>query len=151
MDETAALLYLDNQLCFPLYAASRLTTRLYEPLLQALDLTYPQYLVLLVLWEHGELSVKDLGQRLFLESNTLTPLLKRLEQKGLIERRRSPSDERSVLLSLTASGQALKAQALAVPQALLASLSEPGSFSEAEIRQFQQTLAKLLALLAQKT
>ena len=81
MSASAESLYLEKQLCFPLYAASRLTTKIYAPLLKELDITYPQYLVLLVLWQHGEQSVNEVGNRLFLESNTVTPLLKRLEQK----------------------------------------------------------------------
>ena len=84
-----SVLYLERQLCFPLYAASRLTTKIYEPYLKNLDLTYPQYLVLLVLWQNDAITVNEIGSRLFLESNTLTPLLKRLEQKELVTRKRS--------------------------------------------------------------
>ncbi|MCV6624593.1 MAG: MarR family transcriptional regulator [Cellvibrionaceae bacterium] len=111
------LLYLDKQLCFRLYTASRLLVRAYQPMLKALDITYPQYLVLMLLWEwrdkgrdHG--SVNQLGQRLQLDSGTLTPLLKRLQAKGLINRRRSDEDERQLELGLTPQGIALRERAL---------------------------------------
>ncbi|RPD89800.1 MarR family transcriptional regulator [Neisseria weixii] len=108
-------LKLSNQLCFPLYALSKEITRRYTPFLQALDLTYPQYLVMLVLWEHGEQSVGGLGEKLYLDSGTLTPLLKRLQAKGLVERTRSVEDERSVIIRLTNSGRALEHQAVEIP------------------------------------
>ncbi|HEV7777238.1 MAG TPA: MarR family transcriptional regulator [Luteibacter sp.] len=110
---------LDEQLCFALYAASRAMTARYRPLLDALGLTYPQYLAMLVLWERDGLSVGDLGERLQLDSGTLTPLLKRLEAAGLVLRTRRPSDERSVDIRLTAEGQALRTQAAAIPERLL--------------------------------
>jgi DNA-binding MarR family transcriptional regulator len=99
---------LDEQLCFALYAASRAMTSCYRPILDALDLTYPQYLVLLVLWERGESTVTGIGQALQLETGTLSPLLKRLEAAGLITRTRQAGDERSVLVSLTAAGRGLE-------------------------------------------
>lgn len=108
-------LKLENQLCFPLYAASRALIRQYHPYLSALDLTYTQYVAMMVLWESAPLSVKELGERLMLDTGTLTPLLKAMEQKGLLQRRRSESDERSVIVSLTDRGAALRADALAVP------------------------------------
>ncbi|WP_373752471.1 MarR family winged helix-turn-helix transcriptional regulator [Neisseria weixii] len=108
-------LKLSNQLCFPLYALSKEITRRYTPFLQALDLTYPQYLVMLVLWEHGEQSVGELGEKLYLDSGTLTPLLKRLQAKGLVERTRSIEDERSVIIRLTNSGRVLEQQAVEIP------------------------------------
>lgn len=108
-DIGAELLYLDQQLCFKLYTASRLMTRAYQPLLKALEITYPQYLVLMVLWERvdkgqPELTLGDLGQRLQLDSGTLTPLLKRLQAAGVVERQRNAEDERQLLVSLTAAG-----------------------------------------------
>jgi MarR family transcriptional regulator, organic hydroperoxide resistance regulator len=106
---------LEDQLCFALYSASRAFTRAYQPLLRPLGLTYPQYLVMLVLWEGEELSVSELGERLALDSGTLTPLLKRLEQAKLVERRRSEEDERLVVVSLTEAGQSLQQRALGVP------------------------------------
>ena len=114
-----ALLKLDNQLCFVLYACSRGLTRTYRPMLAELGITYPQYLVMLVLWEKDGVSVKALGERLFLDSGTLTPLLKRLENSGLVERRRSRTDERRVVIRLTAMGRDLKKKAYAVPETLL--------------------------------
>jgi DNA-binding MarR family transcriptional regulator len=115
-DEQA--LKLDAQLCFPLYAASHLLTRLYRPLLEELGLTYPQYLVMLVLWEEAPASVGELSAKLYLDSGTLTPLLKRLEAAGLVRRQRAVEDERRVEVSLTRDGQALKKRALEVPRAM---------------------------------
>lgn len=111
-------LRLDAQLCFPLYAASNLLTRLYRPLLDELGLTYPQYLVMLALWEQAPAGVGELSQKLHLDSGTLTPLLKRLESAGLVRRQRSAEDERRVEVSLTSQGQALKKRALGVPGAM---------------------------------
>src|SRR3954462_5510942 len=112
------LLHLDNQLCFALYSASLAMTKLYKPLLDELGLTYPQYLVMLVLWERDGLTVSQLGERLALDSGTLTPLLKRLEAAELVQRLRDATDERRVLLQLTAAGRALKTRAMTVPKAL---------------------------------
>jgi DNA-binding MarR family transcriptional regulator len=109
------LLHLDDQLCFALYAASRAMTAVYAPLLEALGVTYPQYLVLLVLWERDGARVSQLGERLQLDSATLTPLLKRLEARGLVERRRSAADERVVEVYLTAPGKRLRRRAAEVP------------------------------------
>ena len=108
-------LQLDNQLCFALYSASLAMTRLYKPLLEPLGMTYPQYLALLVLWEQDALSVSQLGERLFLDSGTLTPLLKRMEASGWLLRERAADDERRVIVSLTRQGRALRARARAVP------------------------------------
>jgi DNA-binding MarR family transcriptional regulator len=112
---TPPSLLLDEQLCFALYAASRRMTAAYRPLLDALDLTYPQYLVMLVLWEQDALTVRELGERLQLDSGTLTPLLKRLEQAGLLGRRRRRSDEREVEITLTEAGDTLRERAAGVP------------------------------------
>ena len=111
----ASWLALDHQLCFALYAASLAMTKLYKPLLAPLKLTYPQYIVMLVLWEGDGLTVSQLGERLALDSGTLTPLLKRLESAKLIQRLRDAADERRVLLQLTAAGRALRARAEFVP------------------------------------
>jgi DNA-binding MarR family transcriptional regulator len=113
-------LLLDNQLCFALYSASLAMTKLYKPLLEDLGLTYPQYLVMLVLWEGDGLMVSELGQRLSLDSGTLTPLLKRLEAAGLISRLRAVEDERRVHIHLTTAGRKLKARAAKVPGCVLA-------------------------------
>lgn len=109
------LLQLDNQLCFALYSASNAIVRAYRPLLAQLELTYPQYLVMLVLWDQDGCSVKALGEKLYLDSGTLTPLLKRLEGKGLVIRARSDADERVRVLRLTEKGHALKQQAADIP------------------------------------
>ncbi len=111
-------LLLKNQLCFPLYAAARKVMRPYTPILAQLNLTYTQYITLLVLWENDNQTVGDLGQQLFLDSGTLTPLLKKLQKQGLIERKRVDQDERVVRIALTAEGQALRQQALKIPGAV---------------------------------
>jgi DNA-binding MarR family transcriptional regulator len=115
-----AVLLLDNQLCFALYSASLAMTKVYKPLLADLGVTYPQYLVLLVLWERDALVVSDIGDRLGLDSGTLTPLLKRLEGLGLLGRERDPEDERRVRITLTPDGHALKARARQIPACLMA-------------------------------
>src|SRR6266436_6074462 len=120
--QTADLaLRLDHQICFALYSTAHAFNRVYKPLLDRLGLTYPQYLVMLVLWERDGVPVRDIGERLFLDSGTLTPLLKRLEAANLVKRTRSTEDERQVLIALTPQGQALREKARAVPQAILAS------------------------------
>ena len=113
-------LLLDNQLCFAVYSTGHAFNRVYKPLLDRLGLTYPQYLVMLVLWERDDVPVKDIGEKLFLDSGTLTPLLKRLEAAHLVKRTRSREDERQVLIALTPQGHALKDKARAVPQSILA-------------------------------
>ncbi len=112
-------LRLDNQLCFALYSASLAMTKLYKPLLDALGITYPQYLVLLVLWERDGITVSELGERLSLDSGTLTPLLKRLETAGLVSRLRDTQDERRVLVRLSAAGRELKERAARIPGCVL--------------------------------
>ncbi|MEW4369222.1 MarR family winged helix-turn-helix transcriptional regulator [Paenibacillus kandeliae] len=111
-------LKLENQLCFAIYASSREMTKMYQPLLENLGLTYSQYLVMLVLWEQQECTVKELGTALYLDSGTLTPLLKRLEAAGLIVRKRSTEDERKVHITLTDAGWALQQQAVSIPDDL---------------------------------
>ena len=114
-------LLLGNQICFAVYSTAHAFNRFYKPLLDKLGLTYPQYLVMMVLWERDGVPVKDIGEKLFLDSGTLTPLLKRMETTGLIKRTRSTQDERQVLIALTPHGHALREQARTVPQAMLAS------------------------------
>ena len=138
-------LRLDNQLCFKLYAASRAVVRGYRPMLEQLGLTYPQYLVMLVLWEWQAVvpeqpTVKALGQRLMLDSGTLTPLLKRLQQQGLVIRQRAKNDEREVHLELSAEGIALQAAAWPLRQSLLCAQA----LDVAKVEQLQQQLAELL-------
>jgi DNA-binding MarR family transcriptional regulator len=109
-------LKLDHQLCFPLYAASKETVKLYRPLLDDLNLTYTQYIVMMVLWEHRKMNVKELGQKLYLDSGTLTPVLKSLEAKGYVRRTRSSEDERVLFIEATEAGEALRDQALSIPE-----------------------------------
>jgi DNA-binding MarR family transcriptional regulator len=133
-------LCLRNQLCFKFYALSRHITALYQPLLAELGLTYPQYLVMLVLWEKELISVKELGQHLMLDSGTLTPLLKRLEQKGLLNRKRCAADERKVDVSLTEKGINIKQYASCIPDQLHAAMAMDAS----ELQQFNAILTKLM-------
>ena len=122
---TDEYLKLDNQLCFLLYGASRAVTQMYQPLLEPLGITYPQYLVMLVLWEEDGASVRTLCERLYLDSGTLTPLLTRLESAGLVRRERSATDARVVDILLTTEGKKLKRAARAIPEALLCRLGLP--------------------------
>ncbi|NJC37404.1 DNA-binding MarR family transcriptional regulator [Xanthomonas arboricola] len=136
---TDALLQLDNQLCFALYSANLAMHKLYRGLLKTLGLTYPQYLVLLVLWETDGRSVSEIGERLFLDSATLTPLLKRLQAAGLVTRTRAASDERQVIIALTDSGRALRAKAGAVPEQVFCA----SACSLEELRHLKQQLETL--------
>lgn len=120
MNDPYAALKLENQLCFPLYACAKEIVKAYKPYLDELDLTYTQYITMMVMWEHKELRVKEVGEKLFLDSSTLTPLLKRLEEKGYIARRRSETDERDVFVRITEAGEALKEKAVTVPGRLAA-------------------------------
>lgn len=139
-------LKLDNQLCFLLYGASRAVTQLYQPLLEPLGVTYPQYLVLLVLWEEDGASVRTLCERLYLDSGTLTPLLTRLEANGLVRRERSQSDARVVDIHLTAAGKKLKRAARSVPEALLCRLG----MSLPELARTRGELKRLFELTKEK-
>ncbi len=134
------VLKLDNQLCFPLYAVSKEIVRKYTPFLNEIDLTYTQYIVMMVMWEHESLSVKDLGKKLFLDSGTLTPLLKNLEKKGLVTRERSKQDERFLMVSITDEGMALRDKAVEIP----AKMSGCISLSEEEALGLYVTVRKLL-------
>ncbi|EKX63376.1 MarR family transcriptional regulator [Streptomyces ipomoeae] len=136
-------LRLDRQICFSLHAASRAFNGVYRVVLKELGITYPQYLVMLVLWEHGELPVKKLGEHLRLDSGTLSPLLKRLEAAGLVRRERSARDERSVEVRLTEEGTALRERALAVPRRIVAATS----FDLDEIRDLRDRLDELTEAL----
>jgi DNA-binding MarR family transcriptional regulator len=136
-------LRLDVQLCFRLYAASRLITRLYQPLLEPLGLTYPQYIVLMILWEDGACPVSHIGERALLNTNTLTPLLKRLEQQGLVQRRRRHEDERIVEIHLTEAGRALRSRCACVPAELAATTHFPQPKAEALARMLDQLLEAL--------
>ena len=140
MTDKYAPLRLEHQLCFPLYAASKEIVRRYKPLLDPLDLTYTQYITMMALWEHQSLSVSELGECLYLNSATLTPVLKRLEAKGYISRRRSTEDERSVIVSITPAGMELQDKALQVPYQMGSCIS----LGQSEALALKQLLDKLL-------
>lgn len=116
MDSKYDMLKLENQLCFPLYVCSKETIRLYKRFLDPLDLTYTQYIAMMVMWEHKSLTVKEMGKILLLDSGTLTPVLKKLESKGYLSRKRSKDDERTVMISITERGGKLKAEAAMIPK-----------------------------------
>ncbi|QOY60640.1 MarR family winged helix-turn-helix transcriptional regulator [Thermophilibacter immobilis] len=124
-EDPYASLRLDNQLCFPLYAAAKEVVRRYKPLLTALDLTYTQYIAMMVMWELGETNVSELGARLYLDSGTLTPLLRKLEEKGYVRRQRGEKDGRELRVSLTEEGLALRDRALSVPRELAGYIELP--------------------------
>ena len=132
-------LMLDNQLCFALHSTSLLMTKVYKPLLQALGLTYPQYLAMMVLWEEDGLTVGEISSRLLTDPGSLTPLLKRLEAEGLLSRTRSREDERVVVVELTAAGRALQEKAMGIPQCILGA-------SGLELEQLRKLQADLIAL-----
>jgi DNA-binding MarR family transcriptional regulator len=138
-------LRLERQVCFPLYAASRLVTRLYKPLLEPLGLTYPQYVVLLILWEDAPCSGSHIGERALLNSNTLTPLLKRLEQLKYVRRTRSAVDERVVEISLTEAGTRLRARCACVPESLGTAINYPPEKLAALKRSLDELIGKLQA------
>ena len=139
-------LKLENQLCFPVYAASRLITREYQPLLDKLEITYPQYLVMMVLWEKDGLSVNEITQRLILNTNTITPILKRMEAQGIIQRKRSDEDERRVIVTLTPKGERLQKEASMIPEKLVERLVSE-KVSLAELKGLKDQLYKIIDLL----
>ncbi|MFM2307282.1 MAG: hypothetical protein RLZZ367_1951 [Bacteroidota bacterium] len=141
------ILKLENQVCFPIYAASRLVTRLYQPYFDKLDITYPQYLVFLLLWEKDNRNVSDISHCLYLESSTLTPLLKRMEAKGYIKRKRSAEDERSVFIQLTAKGKKLEEKASAIPMQIVGKM-QTEEISVDEILKMKDTLQKITRLIS---
>ena len=139
-------LKLENQLCFPVYAASRLITREYQPFLDKLEITYPQYLVLMILWEKDSISVNEITEKLILNTNTITPILKRMEAQGIITRKRSEEDERRVIITLTPKGKQLQSEASSIPEKLVERLvSEKVSLEELKILKDQ--LYKIIDLL----
>lgn len=142
-------LKLNNQVCFPIYATSRLIISQYQPYLEKLGITYPQYLVLLVLWEEDELSVKEIGEKLILNSNTLTPLLKRMEKQELLQRIRSKEDERKVIVKLSIKAKEMEEEASKIPEALAS-----GEISEVitmeEMMQLKNLLHKVMGHLNKK-
>ena len=140
MDKKYECLKLSKQLCFPLYACSRETIKLYKPYLDELGLTYTQYITMMVLWEHKAMTVKALGQELFLDSGTLTPLLKKLEEKGLVTRRRSGLDERNLIVTITELGEEMKDRALHIPGEMMKCINLPSE----DIRELYRMLHQLL-------
>ena len=140
MDDKYAALRLKNQLCFPLYAVSNLVTRKYKPLLDKLDLTYTQYIVMMVLWEERQVNEKFLCEALFLKSNTVTPLLKKLETKGFIEKTKDTSDERNLVITLTDAGEKLQDKALCVPE----TIAQEFHLTQEEASTLYGTLYKML-------
>ena len=143
MDERYASLKLENQLCFPLYACSKEIVRRYKPFLDDLGLTYTQYITMMVLWEHKSLNVKQLGEYLYLDSGTLTPVLKKLAGKGYITRTRSTEDERNLIVTITPEGDALRDRALSVPE----KMGECVKLEPQEAAVLYQLLYKLLSNL----
>lgn len=141
MNDKYDVLKLENQLCFPLYAVSKEIVRKYTPFLSEIDLTYTQYIAMMVMWEDKEVSVKELGKRLFLDSGTLTPLLKNLEKKGLVTRNRSKADERFLVVSITDEGMALRDKAVNIP----VKIGECISLDEKDAIQLYTIVNKLLA------
>jgi DNA-binding MarR family transcriptional regulator len=133
-------LKLENQACFPVYALSRVLTAHYKPILDGIDLTYPQYLVMVVLWEHRHLTVKEIGEKLLLDSGTLTPLLKKLEKKELVSRIRDTADERVVNIGLRKKGIALREKAIGVPESFKCSLG----LSVEEMIGLKETISRIL-------
>ncbi|WP_332018596.1 MarR family winged helix-turn-helix transcriptional regulator [Kaistella sp.] len=131
---------LGNQLCFPLYVIAKEITGLYRPLLEELDITYPQYLVMMVLWEHQRLTVNQIGEKLFLDSGTITPILKRLEAKSYIVRQRKIEDERVVEISLTDEGERLQDKACLIPE----KMNDRLNLSETDVQELKQAISKLL-------
>ena len=140
-------LKLGNQLCFPVYAASRLITREYQPFLDTLGLTYPQYLVLMILWEEDGLPVNDIAKKLILNTNTITPLLKRMEKEGIIRRKRSGEDERKVMVQLTEKGRALQEEAARIPEQLASRLAE-GELKIDDLVRLKETLDSMIRSLS---
>ena len=137
---------LGNQLCFPLYVIAKEITGLYRPLLEELDITYPQYLVMMVLWEHQRLTVNQIGEKLFLDSGTITPLLKRLEAKSYIVRQRKIEDERVVEISLTDEGERLQDKACLIPE----KMNDRLGLSETDVQELKQAISKLLDKINKK-
>ena len=139
------LLKLENQVCFPLYVASRLITRAYQPMLDEMGITYPQYLVLLTLWENDGQTVNQISKELYLNTNTITPLLKRMEKTRIIARTRSREDERKVLITLTEQGKALKEKAYCIPEEILGKMGQTTS----EVFQLKDQLHALIRQMEQ--
>ena len=146
MEDNYESLKIENQICFPLYATSKEIIRQYQPFLSELDLTYTQYITMLVLWEYGDTNMKELGKHLFLNSGTLTPLVKKLEDKGYVKRKRNRKDERNLIIALTPQGLALKEKAVVIPQ----EMGRCVKLSPEEAGQLYKILYKILAQLEEE-
>ncbi len=144
-DKNYDCLKIENQICFPLYVCAKEIVRRYKPFLDDLDLTYTQYIAMMVLWDVRKTNVKELGEKLFLDSGTLTPLLKKLESKGYIERKRSESDERNLIVSITDTGLSLRDRALSVP----AEMGRCVSLKEKDAKQLYTLLYKVLDIISE--
>jgi len=149
MNNNDELLKLENQLCFPLYAVSRLVTREYQPYLEKLNITYPQYLVLLILWEQDGLTVNEIAKKLLLNTNTVTPLLKRMETDGIINRNTTTTDERKVIVKLSKKGKKLKEDALCIPQKLITEFMN-GPFKPDDLTNLKAILQKMIVYMSGK-
>ena len=143
-------LKLKNQLCFPVYAASRLITREYQPFLDKLGITYPQYLVLMVLWENDGLTVNSIAKKLILNTNTITPLLKRMEQQDLISRKRSQEDERKVVIKLSDKGKQLQEEAVSIPLELAQQIAKNTSLNVNDLKHLKKSLNTLIETLSKE-
>jgi MarR family transcriptional regulator, organic hydroperoxide resistance regulator len=150
MSDAAVKTRLEQQVCFAIYSAMHAVNKAYMPLLEKIALTYPQYIAMLVLWESDDVTVKELGERLFLDSGTLTPLLKRLEGMGLVRRARDPSDERKVRLSLTDKGKELRRDALTIPGQIAAAMGRPADDLKAVRKELRRIRNSLLEGRVQK-
>ena len=137
------VLKLENQLCFPLYACSKEIIRRYKPFLDDIDLTYTQYIAMMILWEEEQATVKELGKRLYLDSGTLTPVLKKLESKGYIERKRSDTDERNLIVSVTDEGKKLRERAVCIPEKMAGCVN----LEKEEAEQLYRILYKMLGCM----
>ncbi len=137
------VLKLENQLCFPLYACSKEIIRRYKPFLDDIDLTYTQYIAMMILWEEEQATVKELGTRLYLDSGTLTPVLKKLENKGYIERKRSDTDERNLIVSVTDEGKKLRERAVCIPEKMAGCVN----LEKEEAEQLYRILYKMLGCM----
>jgi MarR family transcriptional regulator, organic hydroperoxide resistance regulator len=150
MSEDTVKTKLEQQLCFAIYSTMHAVTKAYQPLLEKLGLTYPQYLAMLVLWEGGDVTVKELGDRLYLDSGTLTPLLKRLDAMGLVQRARDPKDERRVRVTLTDKSKALHREAQSVPAQIMGAMGRPADELKAVRKELRRIRNALLAARPEK-
>lgn len=141
-------LLLENQLCFPIYAAARKVVAAYNPFLKEIDLTYPQYVTMMVLWEENKVTMRDLGRRLYLDSGTLTPVLKKLEAAGYLKRCRNPEDERLVMITLTDKGAELRKRAEKIPGEMVCLVNKKGElFSDEEVSALKEQLYRIIRAL----